>query len=158
MTKTFGSLSPKPIFECAASRAVTRRKPQLSKRILRLEEGMDMLQRIVQELMRIVLEDFPETLDGETINYLATTKNPLGFKLSYTLIRRDRDGRYRERYYADPYGDRWYVCSQWNKQYHPHNAQKLVVWIGTLIDRTKNTAARNRLLNIRDRLSALKFD
>ena len=34
------------------------------------------LQDIVRTLMRTVLEDFPDTLDGETIERLETTKNP----------------------------------------------------------------------------------
>ncbi len=116
---------------------------------------MDTLQKIVQYFMRTVLEDFPGTLDNETINFLLTTKNPLGLKLSYTLIRRDRDGKYQKRYYPYLYNDRWYICSQWNKQYHPHNARRLAAWVETLVDGMEDTVARNRLLDILDRLDRL---
>ena len=155
-------LDGQPILLLAGgSRPGTRRQgaqtAASSVRTSRVAECGETLQRIVQELMRTVLEDFPETLDGTTINYLATTRNPLGFKLSYTLIRRDRNGRYRRRYYAHHYGDQWYVCSQWNEGNHPHNARKLAAWVETLVDGLESTVARNRLLDIRNRLSVLKF-
>ena len=43
--------------------------------------------------MRTVLEDFPKALDGEMIDLLETSKNPLGLKIgNHALIRRVRDG------------------------------------------------------------------
>ena len=51
------------------------------------------LQDVVRTLMRTVLEDFPDTLDGETMERLATTTNPLGLKIgNHALIRKVADG------------------------------------------------------------------
>lgn len=127
----------------------------------RVTEGGETLQDIVKCLMRTVLEDFPEALDGATINFLETTKNPLDLQINnFTLIRRVKDGTHYKgyiRYYKDPYGERWFVCKEWGKKYHPHNARKLAAWVETLVDGLESTVARNRLLDIRNRLSGLKF-
>ena len=120
--------------------------------------GGDGLQNIVQELMRIVLEDFSGTLDAETIRLLETAKNPLGLKISYTLLRKVSDGRMGDkpaRYYARPFAGRWYVCSQWNKKDHRHNAGALSAWVHSLISGADEAAARDRLRGIADRLSIL---
>ena len=115
------------------------------------------LQDIVRDLMRTVLEDFPEALDGETIDLLETSKNPLGLKIgNHALIRRVRDGTQvagHGRYWTRPYGGRWYVCSQWWKADHRHNARSLTAWVEALVDGMEDTGARDRLLDILDRLS-----
>ena len=117
----------------------------------------EMLQDIVRELMQTVLEDFPEALEGETINMLETSKNPLGLKIgNHALIRKVRDGTQvagHGRYWKRPYGGRWYVCSQWWKDDHRHNAQGLAAWVETLLASMADTGARNRLQDILDRLS-----
>ena len=119
--------------------------------------GGDSLQNIVQELMRIVLEDFPETLDAETIRHLETAKNPLGLKIgNHTLLRKVSDGRIiggHSRYWKQPFAGRWYVCSQWWKQDHRHNAGALSAWVASLVSGADEAAARNRLQGIADRLS-----
>ena len=56
-------------------------------------ENGETLQDIVRDLMQAVLEDFPASLDGKTIDLLETTKNPRGLKIgNHTLIRKVRDG------------------------------------------------------------------
>ena len=88
--------------------------------------------------MRTVLEDFPEALDGETINLLENSRNPLSLKIgNHTLIRKIRDGTQvagHGRYWTRPFGGRWYVCSQWWRDDHRHNAQQLAAWVETLVD------------------------
>ena len=121
-------------------------------------ERGEKLQDIVRDLMQTVLEGCPEVLDSESINMLATSKNPLGLKIgNHALLRRVSDGTKisgRNRYWTKLYGGRWYVCSQWWKDDHRHNARRLTAWVETLIDRMEPTGARNRLLDILDRLSA----
>lgn len=120
-------------------------------------ERRDTLQNIVQDLMRIVLEEFPETLDQETINRLETVKKPLGLKLNFTLIRKVQDGRMisgNARYWKRPYAGKWYVCSQWWKDHHPHNARVLSAWVDSLVEGTGDDRARGRLVAIANRLSA----
>ena len=116
------------------------------------------LQNLVQDLMRTILEDFPGTLNGETIGRLETTTNPWGLKIgNCALIRKVRDGTKvsgHNRYWTKPFGERWYVCSQWWKKDHRHNARKLAGWVESLIDGTEDTGAREPLLDILNRLSA----
>ena len=108
--------------------------------------------------MRTVLEDFPETLDGETIERLVTSTNPLGLKIgNHALIRKVPDGtkiRGRNRYWTQPFGGQWYVCSQWWKADHRHNARKLEEWVESLIGGVEDSGAKHRLLDILNRLSA----
>lgn len=117
----------------------------------------DTLQDIVRDLMRTVLEDFPDTLDGETIERLETATNPMGLKIgNHALIRKVADGTQvsgHNRYWVQPFGGRWYVCSEWWKQDHRHNARKLAAWVGSLIGDMGDGEARRRLRDIFDRLS-----
>ena len=120
-------------------------------------EHRESLQDIVRDLMRILLEDFPETLDAETIDRLVTTTNPLGLKIgNHSLIRKVPDGTKvgsRNRYWTQPFGERWYVCSQWWKSDHRHNARKLAAWVESLIGGMEEGRARRRLRDLLDRLS-----
>ena len=114
------------------------------------------LQDIIYDLMRVVLEMHPEILDSETINYLECATNPFGTKLSYPLIRKKSKGpkiNERSRYKKDVYGDKWYVCTQWHKLHHIHNAMMLSKWVKSLIDKTSDQRARSALVDISDRLS-----
>ena len=115
------------------------------------------LQDIVRTLMRTVLEDFPDTLDGETMERLVTTTNPLGLKIgNHALIRKVADGTQvngRNRYWVRPFGGRWYVCSEWSKQNHRHNARKLAAWVESLIGGMEDGEARKCLRDLMDRLS-----
>ena len=113
-------------------------------------------QDVVYDLMRTLLEDYPALLNGETIGYLETTTNPLGTKLSYPLIRRRAEGRIlngHARYKKDLFADRWHVCTEWNKQHHRHNARKLAEWVESLIAGAEDAGAKDRLLNVVNRLS-----
>jgi len=117
----------------------------------------DSLQDIVRDLMRIVLEDFPETLDVETIWFLETEKNPLDLQIgNHTLLRKVSDGRMvgkRSRYWQQPFARRWYVCSQWSKKDHRRNAGALSAWVDSLASGAVAPAARDLLQGISERLS-----
>ena len=118
-------------------------------------------QAIVYDLMRAVLETYPEILDEEAILYLENTKNPFGTKLGYPLIRRISEGRHfsgQSRYKKDIYAGRWYVCSQWWKDKHRHNAMKLAEWVTSLTARADRPEARDCLESILSRLSSWEKD
>lgn len=118
-------------------------------------------QAIVYDLMRAVLETYPEILDEEAILYLENTKNPFGTKLPYPLIRKVSEGRHfsgHSRYKKDTYAARWYVCSQWWSDKHRHNAMKLAEWIKSLTPRANSPEARDCLESILSRLSSWKKD
>ena len=113
---------------------------------------------IARDLMRAVLEDFPDALDGETIERLETTTNPMGLKIgNQALIRKVADGTQvggHNRYWTQPFGGRWYVCSQWWRPDHRHNARKLAAWVESLIGDMEDDEARRRLRDVFDGLSA----
>ena len=120
--------------------------------------NVDSLQDIVRDLMHIVLEDLPETLDAETIRHLETAKNPLRLKIgNHTLLRKFSEGPTISgylRYWAEPFAERWYVCKEWSKQNHRHNAGALSAWVASLVSGADEPAARDRLQGIADRLSS----
>lgn len=114
-------------------------------------------QAIVYDLMRSVLETHPGLLDEETISYLEKEKNPFGTRLPHPLIRKKSEGVQvsgHNRYKNEVYAGRWYVCSQWWKDNHSHNAMKLAEWVKSLTDRANSPEARNRLESILGRLSS----
>ena len=114
------------------------------------------LQDVIYDLMRVVLEMHPEILDCETINYLECNTNPFGTKLSYPLLRKKTKGpkiNGKSRYKKDVYGDKWFVCTQWHKLHHIHNAMMLSKWVKSLMDKTSDQRARSSLVDISDRLS-----
>ena len=120
------------------------------------EESRESLQGIVYDLMRIALEIYPSLLDKETISYLENTKNPVGTKLAYPLIRSISKGRCigkYSRYKRTIYAGRWHVCTEWNKTHHPHNAERLAEWVTSLTASTDDLEARESLAGIRERLS-----
>ncbi len=122
-------------------------------------ERGEKLQKIIKDLMRTVLEDFPGTLDENEISQLENEKNPLGLKIGnhLELIRKVAKGPQisgHNRYWTRPFAGRWYVCSQWGKQDHRHNAGKLSIWVKSLIAGAEDPTARNRLQDILSRLSA----
>lgn len=113
------------------------------------------LQDIVYDLMRALLEHTPRIIDDKFVDYLKQTKNPLGMKLSYPLIRSASEGRFingRSRYKATVYAEQWLVCTQWDKPNHLHNAKRLTEWVNSLISRTSSLKTREFLVNIEKRL------
>ena len=147
---------PRVEIETSASRAATHSSTSGTAAIGAVHRHSEGFQDVVYDLMRMLLEDYPTLLSAETIGYLETTTNPLGTKLSYPLIRRRTEGRIlngHARYKKDLFADRWYVCTEWNKQQHRHNARKLAEWVESLIAIAEDAGAQNRLLNMVNRLS-----
>ena len=120
------------------------------------------LQDIVRDLMVSILETFPGTIDEDTIGHLEVTKNPLGLKLSgHTLLRKISEGRAvgrHSRYWKHTYAGQWYVCSEWWKDDHPHNAKILTEWVNHMISNIDQLEARNCLMSIRNRLDVILKD
>lgn len=114
------------------------------------------LQDVIYDLMRVLLETHPELLDEDTIDFLENERKPMGTKLGYPLIRRVSEGRKinnRPRYKGDIFAGHWFVCTEWNKAYHRHNARALSGWVESLITGTDDSSARDSLVGIRNRLS-----
>lgn len=116
------------------------------------------LQNIIYELMHVVLEQFSNLLNEKMMNYLQIKKNPLGMKLGYPLLRTISEGRNDKngysRYKKDVYAELWYVCTEWNKQHHRHNAMQFSKWVDSLSTSTDDPEARDRLDGIRRRFDA----
>ena len=147
---------PRVGIETSASRAASLSSTRGTTAIGAVHRHSEGFQNVVYDLMRTLLEDYPTLLNSETIGYLETTTNPLGTKLSYPLIRRRAEGRIlngHARYKKDLFADRWHVCTEWNKQQHRHNARKLAEWVESLIAGAEDAEARDRLLNVVNRLS-----
>jgi hypothetical protein len=108
--------------------------------------------------MHTILETFPETLDENALRHLERAKDPLDLKLSgLALIRKIPDGPAiggHNRYWMREYAGQWYVCSQWWKKYHHHNARKLIEWVNLLYANTSDAELRGDLLKLRQRLDA----
>ena len=99
------------------------------------------IQPLIQALMKTLLDDFPGLLNKRYLRNLMDEdycKRNWGLQLGgHALLRRFEDGRMisgHDRYYTKVYGGRYYVCSQWWKQHHYHNAESLLRFIGELID------------------------
>lgn len=91
------------------------------------------IQPLVQDLMRTLLKDHPNLLRESEREKLADgdyCKDGLGLRLGFALIRKQRTG-YETRYYKDPYGD-FYVCNNWRKLDHHHNACRLLAFVKSL--------------------------
>ncbi len=108
---------------------IVRRPPTSEQRV----------QPIVQRLMETLLM---EVLDEEDINNLMDKnycKEVLDLKIgNHELLRKEKDGREvkgRSRYWKDLYADEFYVCSEWGKQNHSHNAKSLLKFVCELVQR-----------------------
>lgn len=97
------------------------------------------LQHIVQDLMTTLLEDHRTLLnDSDIRNFLSSEycKNELNLKIgNFPLFRREMDGS-NERYWKHLYAGEFYVCSQWGKKRHAHNAASLLEFTRMLAQRT----------------------
>ena len=102
------------------------------------------LQSIVWSLMQTLLEDHPTLLSHTERSNLMDAdccKDALGLKLSnLPLLRHLGDGiviNGHPRYWAPRCGD-YYVCSQWWKAHHRHNAEMLQRFVDSLISRNRD--------------------
>ena len=97
------------------------------------------IQQLAQSLMTTLLEDYPPLLDETDLRNLMDRdycKNILGLKIgNFSLLCEETDGRTRNRYYRELYGERFYVCSQWGKTNHLSNARRLLQFVEELAQR-----------------------
>ncbi len=98
-------------------------------------------QDLLQALMKTLLRVHPTLLDDRDLRNLMNSnycKDVLGLKIdNLSLLRSTAEGRHvsgHARYYAKPY-DRYYVCNHWWKDFHLHNAERLVEYVNQLITR-----------------------
>lgn len=101
------------------------------------------IQPLVKNLMGTLLEDYPTLLDASDLLNMADVEHcnkVLGLRIgNHPLLRLRQEGSHR-RYYAKVYGDKFYVCSQWWKADHFHNAESLVRFVTGLIKRQQGHA------------------
>ena len=104
------------------------------------------VQPLVRNLMKTLLEDYPTLLTDADIRNLMSRdycKDNMGVRIgNYPLLRRleqgSKDANGYGRYYVDPYGGKFYVCSQWGAAYHRSNARSLLRFVTELIERNPN--------------------
>ena len=98
------------------------------------------LQQIVQKLMQTLLEDYPTLLSHEEKGSLMDAdycKNVLGLRLTFPLLSNERIVNGQPRYWVQRYGG-YYVCSEWWKDHHEHNAEALHRFVRRLVSRKPN--------------------
>ncbi len=107
------------------------------------------LQPLVRSLMTTLLDDYPELLDEETVAKLTDSeycRGNLGLQIgNFALLRRRQDGRSINgygRYWKEIYGGRYFVVSQWGKQHHIRNAQRLLQWVEQIIGEAARSPGR----------------
>ena len=106
---------------------------------------LDRIQPVVRNLMATLFEDWPTLLDNADIRNLMDRdycKNTLGLQLGgFAMLRRMETGRMingYSRYWNELYAGRFYVCSQWGKDYHRSNAESLLKFVIGLSERNPN--------------------
>ena len=106
------------------------------------------LQPLVRSLMTTLLDDYPELLDEETVAKLTDSeycRSTLGLRIGgFALLRPRRDGRSiqgHDRYWKDVFGAH-YVVSQWWKQHHIRNAQRLLRWVEQITGEAASSPGR----------------
>lgn len=97
------------------------------------------VQPLVQDLMRTLLEESPSLLDDADLRNLMDSeycKNQLALKIgNHALLRERQQGRKvggHYRYWAHPYAGKLYVCNDWWKSNHAHNANYLLRFLKEL--------------------------
>jgi hypothetical protein len=97
------------------------------------------LQDLVRGLMKTLLEECPDLLDESELQHLTDHRycsRQLELKISNLgLLREQQHGREingRNRYWRNLYAGRFYVCSQWWKDHHVHNANSLLMFLDSL--------------------------
>ena len=119
------------------------------------------IQPLMQGLMRTLLDDIPSLLDEADLIGMVDNeycKVQLGLRIgNYAMLRKVEEGRNvggYNRYWQDIYGGRYYVCSQWGKQYHLDNASSLLRFVEELMQRKAGHSGVAALENHRAKLRA----
>lgn len=105
----------------------------------------DRVQPFVQNLMKTLLEDHASLLTETDISNLMDRdycQKTLGLQIGgFPLLRRREAGRSgsdsdgHDRFYYKLYAGRFYLCSQWWRDYHLSNARSLLRFIGEIANR-----------------------
>lgn len=97
------------------------------------------VQPLVRDLMRTLLKESPNLLDDADLLNLMDSKyckNQLALNIgNHALLRKRQQGRKvgnHDRYWAYLYAGKFYVCSQWWKDNHTHNANSLLRFLNEL--------------------------
>lgn len=119
------------------------------------------VQPIVQRIMKTLLEDYPTLIDDDQLSGFLDSdycKQNLGLRIgNFPLIRRKEEGRELggyDRYWEEIYGARYYVCSQWGKRYHLHNAKSMLHLVSALIEEKKGHPGEPSLVSHKSDLLA----
>lgn len=110
------------------------------------------LQDLVRGLMRTLLEDCPALLGKTKLGHLMDPqycKRELSLRIGgQALLRETSQGRHVNgyaRYWRSPYGDKFFVCSQWWRQDHRHNATGLLAFLDELSRENADHPERHKL-------------
>ncbi len=97
------------------------------------------LQDLVRGVMKTLLEECPSLLDESELEKLTDHRycnQQLSLKIgNQGLLREQELGREingHSRYWRNLYAGRFYVCSQWWKDHHIHNANRLLIFLDNL--------------------------
>ncbi len=97
------------------------------------------LQDLVRGLMTTLLEDCPVLLGDAKISNLMDPqycKRELSLRIGgHALLRETGQGRHvkgHARYWSRAYGDKFFICSQWGRKNHRHNASALLSFLDQL--------------------------
>ena len=119
------------------------------------------LQPIVRDLMRTLLDECPTLLDDADLRDLMDShycSQVLSLKIgNHALLRDQHEGREisgHNRYWRQVYGGTFYVCSQWWKSDHMHNANSMLKFL----DRIALSKANHPDIDQIDRHRALLRD
>ncbi len=104
--------------------------------------NIEQVQPLIKALMKTLLEGWPDLLDDADKQNMMNRdycQNYMGFRLGgFSLLRRISTGRVINgygRYWEKRFGEEFYVCSQWWKKDHQHNARSLLRFVEELIAR-----------------------
>ena len=90
-------------------------------------------------LMKTLLMEVLNKIEKNNLMDKNHCKKVLNLKIgNHALLRKEKDGREvkgRSRYWKDLYADEFYVCSEWGKQNHSHNAKSLLKFVHELVQR-----------------------
>lgn len=112
---------------------------ELNKPIKETPKSKNQLQPIVKSLMETLLMKILDEQEKDKLMDKNYCKKDLDLKIgNHALLRKKKDGRKvgdYDRYWKDLYADEFYVCSEWGKENHSHNAKSLLKFVCKLVQR-----------------------
>ena len=115
---------------------------------------VELIQPIVRRIIKTLLEHYPTLLEDEDLRNLqdwAYCRDVLGLRIAnYELLRELEKGRIvngHPRFWAKPYAEKYFGCSEWWRQDHVYNARKLQEFLSYIIQRKKGHPGISALQN-----------